>query len=1334
VATPLSMSNQTSTKAPHQFRISEHQRPQRRFIPAARDPWHLPDEKIELPSPSQLPPSPAAVNLITTVLPPIILIGGTLIFSIITGKVNWMLIGPMLIMSLGFPVANLIGLSTQKRTYQKVLESRRMAYQKRLEEAQVTVRQAIRNQTDTLQAVYPSSREIIRIALSQSKLFWSRRRSDSDFLAARIGETKGAPSFAIELPRYLDPNDPLLPLAQQVAGGFAQINGLPALVEFSRIGSIALTGKTSSHVHGVARRIVLDLATHHSPGDLQIAVAADSNEAVNRWEWLKWLPHLDALDGTAKAQRLAFDPPKINRLIEWLHAEFQNRRERLDIAGTSGACPAIFVLLDDTGGARQNPDIALIADLGATVGICLMFVGGRNWPHECRARLELLDDRHFRLLETWSRDSRPMEGEFESLSAEECLKAARALSGLQVGGARSSTPLPPNIRISEVLGTEYLTLNAIKSKWELEFPAKEQLQFPIGVRSRRDHLDLAWLNLLPEKADGHDVGGYDAYHTILIGTTGSGKSEFMKSLVMGAALRYPPSLLNFFFLDFKGGAAFSVFENLPHVSGIVTNLSPELVERGLDSIRNEIDRRQEEFARARVRDIWSYNARGHRQPMPQMILFLDEFARGLADFPRLRETLDVLVRQGRSLGMYLVLANQDVSSEVDKLLNNVGWRIALKVAKPEEMTAMVGRGHSIATRAGQGYLRRGDEIVEFQAGYAGLPVRDDAAAVENEFTIYQVDADGSFQKFYTKSNLSFSASPASRANQASQKEEELIVDILRQATEELQIKPAPKIYLEPLPKVIKLEDVLDESGIEKNFNTSQWYEKAVRGRLIAPIGEEDMPRDCRQEQLVIDFEDQDGHLWIVGSAGSGKELVLSSVLLALAHINTPKDLQFYMLELGAGDLKQFEMLPHTGAVIRPQIGEKERFKRLLDYLEGEMDRRTAGYDYSETQSQEKAARIFFVINNFAELRASFPDEAERLARFVRDGKRAGIHLILITNRATELAPSLRNNIARRLVLQLGSKDEHLELVGRESPQILAKINGRGYWVDGAPYECQIAFFEKPVRDLIRAMDESWKGERPRKIEVLPVCIPLDSFVDQFGRRENNKQATLAVGRAYETLDDILMDLDSDQFSSQTWLVLGGKESGKSNFLCCAALGVKNTSEEERWDVRAYALRRSPLINMGKEKPEIHVFNDLESIVQDIGALIAERQVDLQTREKRILLLVDDLGAAFQPGRDKVGGALNQLASYMEHDDHITLIAAGMLDELRMQISAPIVKLLKQSRMGMVFSKDNSDMDWLSAQLQLEQRKMELHPGRGFFISRGKPQLVQTPFWGSCPGN
>jgi S-DNA-T family DNA segregation ATPase FtsK/SpoIIIE len=1308
--------------------IGDEYRPRRRFTPAQRDPWHLPEDEIELPPPSPMPPAPASLNLITSVLPPVILVGGTLIFSLITGSINWMLMGPMLIMSMGFPIANIIGLSTQKRAYKKNMIVREQSYRQKLESARAQIAQTAEIQVHTLQQIYPPLAEVVRSIISQDTLLWARRQTDDDFLSIRIGEGTGQLSFSVEMPRYFDQNDNLIALAQQVTTEVTQVNGVPILFELSRIGSLALTSKVSSSVYSVLRRMILDLAAHHSPQNLRIAVLADNNDAIKRWEWLKWLPHVDAFSGASKIQQLAFDNHRIDKFMEWLQAEYQLRRGQVSSFSATiprGNQPAIVILLDDTGQVRQNPDIALLADLGGTVGIHLIFVGGRDWPRECRARLELADDRQFRLLETWSRDARPKDGIFETASIDECERVARVLSGLEVGGAQASVPLPASIRLSEILGNENLNLEAIKQRWSLDFPIKELLKFPVGVRARRDQLDMATINLLPEKADGHDVGGYDAYHTILIGTTGSGKSEFMKSVVMGAAIKYPPSLLNFFFMDFKGGAAFSVFENLPHVSGIVTNLSPELVERGLDSIRNEIDRRMDEFAQAKVRDIWAFNLRQNEKLMPHLVLLLDEFARGLSDFPRLRDVLDMLVRQGRSLGMYLILANQDVNSEVDKLLNNVGWRIALKVAKPEEMGAMIGRNLSMASRAGQGYLKRGDDVVEFQAGYAGLPVRSSASMQADEFTIFHVDADGSYHKFYTHTNL-----PREREEKKdlteSQKEEELIVSLLHQATGELHIKPAPKIYLDPLPEEIPLETILTESGIQARFANGAWQDAPFARRLKLPLGLLDMPKECRQEQLVIDFEDRDGHLWIIGAPGSGRERVMSSLFLAMAQTYSPEEAQFYILELGGGDLRMFEGMPHTGAVIRPQFNEKERFERLLDFLEKELERRTSGSAFDDNRSTDPF--IFLVINNFAELRSNYPDEAERLARFVRDGKRARIHMVITTNRGPELTMSLRANIARRLVLQLGSKDEHLDLVGRDYSMLNDNIDGRGYWWDGEhAYECQVGYVPDRPRDLIQDLNNAWVGSRPKTIEMLPANLPFNDFVSRFTSVPSGlatDRARVLVGQSYENLEPIMPDLEE---SSQTWLVLGPKESGKSNFIASTALGVLATAPEGSWNIHTYALRRSPLMMLGQQNSQVNVLSIPAEIVADIQQLIIQIQDGSLSGEKRTLLLIDDLGAAFQPGKDELALAINQLAAQLENAPSLYIIAAGLLDELRMRISDPVVKLLKQSRMGLALSKDNQELDWLGGQISLAQRRMELNPGRGFFINRGRALLVQTPF-------
>lgn len=1293
------------------------QNARRRFIPSQRDPLRLPEEKIELPAPPQPPGPPPSVNLITSILPPVIMLGGTLIVSLITGTGSLTYMIPMFVMSLGFPLANVIGMFSQKKTYRTAVERRKQTYQKTLNEERKKLDILVLQQQSCLEGTYPDLRKLKKIASVRGKLLWTRRPTDDDFLSLRIGRSEGKPSFTVEGPRVSDPNDPLLAGALEMMKGYQKILSLPSLVPLASVGSVAITGPSNSSIYNLTRRMVLDILVHHSPQDVHLAVLGDTREAVEHWEWLKWLPHTNSLDPEKRLYHMAFDPYKIDKLLEFLVAEYHTRSGQGDNIespkGRKRGQPAFVVLVDDSGQVRQRGDIPLLAEWGHTAKIFLIFVGGRDWPRECRARIDVLDELKFKYTETWTKSGELSTGEYEKAASSDCDLVARALAGWEVASSQSHIPLPENIRLSQILGSENLSIEAVKQSWSADFEPQNLLHFPIGICARRDQLELAEINLLPAER-----GGNDAYHTILIGTTGSGKSEFMKSLVMGAALRYPPNLLNFFFLDFKGGAAFSIFEDLPHVSGVVTNLRPELVERGLDSIKNEIARRQEEFAKIKVQNIWDYNHQQVEQPLPHLVLFLDEFARGLAVFPRLRETLDVLVRQGRSLGMYLILANQDVNSEVDKLLNNVGWRIALMT---EEML-MIDRTLPSATRAGQGYLRssRGT-ITEFQAGYGGFPVQSDPSVATEGFTIFQVEADGGFKQIIKQtSNL---VHVEKKAKGPIVKEEELIISILKQAAADLQIKSAARIYLDPLPETISLEEIFSKAGVKACYVNGKWQPDQMATHLTAYWGEQDIPQECLQEILKTDFLDRDGHLWIIAAQGSGKDIALTSLLISLALTYTPDQVQFYMLEFGSGVLASLEMLPHTGAVIRPPNQERERLIRLLNFLDTEMDRRTSAGIMDDDHTAFAGPSLMVVINSFGALREKFPDEADRLNRFIRDGKTVGIHLIITTNRGPELTRAVSNNIYRRLVLQLGSRDEYLDILGRQVPPINENISGRGYWVDGIPRECQIAQPPAKLRELIRGMRDSWQGNLPRPIEILPDCIYLSCLMDGILTSRKAGNILVPVGQSHETLEPVTPNLlESNPF----WLILGPKESGKSNFLTCTATSILQQAGDD-WMVTAYTFRRSPLNKLGQRDNRIRVLSTTEDILKDCQAMTDKLKAGQPVGDgKRLLLLVDDLGFSFQPGKEALFNALNALAQNLESTTDIFIMATGLLDELRLQLPAPILKILRQGRTGMVLSKDNNELDWFGVQVSLEYRRMDLPLGRGFYINKGKAQMVQTP--------
>lgn len=168
----------------------------------------------------------------------------------------------------------------------------------------------------------------------------------------------------------------------------------------------------------------------------------------------------------------------------------------------------------------------------------------------------------------------------------------------------------------------------------------------------------------------------DGPHALLAGTTGSGKSEALRTLVTSLALINRPSQMNFLFIDYKGGSSLGECAQLPHSAGLLTDLDPHLAERMLTSLQAELHRREQLLAQAGARDLQSYDG----DDLPRLVVVIDEF-RVLAD--EVPEVLSGLIRVaavGRSLGVHLVLATQRPAGVVSADLRaNVNLRITLRV-------------------------------------------------------------------------------------------------------------------------------------------------------------------------------------------------------------------------------------------------------------------------------------------------------------------------------------------------------------------------------------------------------------------------------------------------------------------------------------------------------------------------------------------------------------------------------------------------------------------------------------------------------------------------------
>lgn len=178
----------------------------------------------------------------------------------------------------------------------------------------------------------------------------------------------------------------------------------------------------------------------------------------------------------------------------------------------------------------------------------------------------------------------------------------------------------------------------------------------------------------------------DAPHALVGGTTGSGKSEFLRTLALSWAVGAPPRERSILLVDFKGGSAFTELAALPHVVGVITDLDARGAERALRSLRAELRRRESLLLQVGARDIRETPA----GTLARLLVLVDEYAALVETFPELQPIIADLAARGRSLGIHLVLCTQRPSGVVrDAVAANCGIRVAFRMSSAADATGLL---------------------------------------------------------------------------------------------------------------------------------------------------------------------------------------------------------------------------------------------------------------------------------------------------------------------------------------------------------------------------------------------------------------------------------------------------------------------------------------------------------------------------------------------------------------------------------------------------------------------------------------------------------------------
>ncbi|WP_237704733.1 type VII secretion protein EccCa [Nesterenkonia sp. F] len=940
---------------------------------------------------------------------------------------------------------------TLRDQYLEYLERRR--YEHLAEEQQIRSR---------ARSCDPEPEALLDIAADPHRL-WERRRSHEDFMRLRLG-TGSVPARDIRLQGESEsgqrPDPHMQQEMQNIIDRFSTAPDMPVLIDLRHHGSVSIVGDRAFG-HQVLRNLLLPALVFHSPEDLHLAAAVpqrhtqdpheDSAEGPDdEWGWLALVPHI--LDQSRPTEfgplnRLAPDLSALRDLLdEDIRRRYQKHsevRKNFLVSGSSLALPRLLVIdMTHEGPAHdiELPDTGLDPQELAITSLH-MVQRQQDEPENTTLRITQTGDGF--AVEDYRHDPlepRRTEGYLQQTDPSVARGLARTLSPLRLSpDSLEHSEEIDSQRFTSYLGIRDFSSTDVERLWRpRELP--DFLKVPIGVddRGRPVKLDL-------KESAQHGMGP----HGLCVGATGSGKSELLRTMVLGLAVTHPPDLLNMVLVDYKGGATFAPFEGVPHVSGIVTNLSDDssLVDRIYASLEGEVQRRQQVLKDAgNVANITEYQARRREKadegedlpPLPHLFVVIDEFGELLTAQPDFIDLFMSIGRIGRSIGVHLLLSSQRIEAgKLRGLDTHLSYRLGLRTLSEGESRTVLETPDAfhLPPLPGYGYLKVDTTTyARFKAGYVSGPLstetqdddeqdedREPAPAVPAPFYAEQLTRhldSGQDEDEAEAGSSSLSASTSAPTVMSS------LVEVMRGFE-----RATPPIWLPPLPGRITLDQVADRGSTGSARLTSRTRQ------LTVPVGILDDPGTQWQGAWELDLTRSGGNLIFLGGPSSGKTTALRTTALSLAHTHSVREVALFGIDLRGSALQPLAELPHSAGMASRNSREAlrrtvEEVSDLLEEREQLFERR--GIDTLATMREMHAADeleelevadVILLIDGWGALTGEFEDLQEQVYGILARGGNYGVHVVATGSRWNEVRIAQQTFFGNRIELRLSEPAE-----------------------------------------------------------------------------------------------------------------------------------------------------------------------------------------------------------------------------------------------------------------------------------------------------------------------
>jgi S-DNA-T family DNA segregation ATPase FtsK/SpoIIIE len=1011
------------------------------------------------------------------------------------------------------------------------------------------VRDNIRTQAGEQRAAaqwsHPDPTELA--AVPGSRRQWERDPHDPDFLVLRAGRDQVPLATALRVKDTADEID-LEPVSHSALRSLLDIQrtvaDVPTGIELTKVSRITVLGEAAA-VRASLRAWIAQAVTWHDPTVLGVALASRDLESRD-WSWLKWLPHVDIpgeLDGVGPARFLSANP---DELVALLGSALVDRP--VFTGEPADTLRHLLIIVDDPD-YEVNASTLALGRAGVTVvHLCATAPHREQYSDPEKPILRIAGG----AIERWQTGGwQPYIGSADELGVDDAAHLARQLSRWD------SNPTHTGLRSAATRGASFTTLLGIPVASQLDVPTlwaprrrDDELRVPIGVTATGEPLMFD----LKDEAEG-GMGP----HGLMIGMTGSGKSQTLMSILLSLLTTHSADRLIVIYADFKGEAGADSFRDFPQVVAVISNMAEKksLADRFADTLRGEVARREVLLREAGRRiqgsafnSVVEYeNARDSGAagtfdlpPIPTLFVVADEFTLMLADYPEYAELFDYVARKGRSFRIHILFASQTLDvGKIKDIDKNTSYRIGLKVASSSVSRQIIGVEDAYHIESGKehkgvGFLvpAPGATPIKFRSTYVdGIydpPQTAKARVVQSVpepklFTAGAVEPDQ--DTVISGAGDEETAGPPRK----------LIATIGEQLA---RYGPrAPQLWLPPLDEPIPLTAVLARAGLPQR----QWR---------WPLGEIDKPFEMRRDPLVFDATSSAGNMVIHGGPKSGKSTALQTFILSAASLHSPRDVTFYVLDYGGGKLRACEDLAHVGGVASAL--EPERIRRTFGELEQLLLSRQKREAFREKQGNGSApddgfGEVFLVIDNLYAFGRDNTDQFStrnpllaKVTELVNVGLAYGIHVIITTPSWLEVPLAMRDGLGLRLELKLhDARDSNVRVVGalrRPADAVPHDQPGRGLTM-----AAQHFLFASPALDAetnpVAAINDRYPGVAAPPVRLLPTNLAPDAIGALYRGPEQ-----VVIGQREEDLAPVVLDFTENPLL----MVFGDSKSGKTTLL------------------------------------------------------------------------------------------------------------------------------------------------------------------------------------------